>query len=150
MAKDVATATETDVAVSIETNIEGLAGINSMEDALAFLQETGVEVQRFGTGFYPLDKDSLVGVPFVILTAKTVNGDYGEMSVAHVVTGKPVKDQDGNDVTKGLLIDGGTGVHSQLQNYIQVGKSTGLAVPKGLVKSEYDNEHGHGVTFYLA
>jgi hypothetical protein len=145
MTADIATRDGDAIATPILTaNEELLSGITSFADAMQVLQEAGIEPTILGDGFYPLDKESLVGVAFVVLGAKVVNGDYGDMTVMHVVTENPIRNEKGEEVAKGLIVDGSSGIHSQMENYIRVGKVQGLICRKGLVKSTYFYDEDSG------
>jgi hypothetical protein len=95
-----------------------------------------------------LDKESLIGVPFVCLEWTFREGSYGpnsEFVAVQVLCA---------DNTRGVLVDGSTGVKDQLKLISERMLSTGglrpLACRGGLYKSEYTNEYGPGATFYLA
>ena len=135
-----------------------LSGIGSYDDAMALLASEGVVTTIVGDGFYPLDKESLVGVAFVVLGGHSwFSREYGtEVCALRVATQQDAKQADGSPepVRKGLIIDGGTGIYQQAKNYARVDRLIGLVCPKGLTRSEYDTEIDgkkvHGTTFYLS
>lgn len=121
--------------------------ITSFDDAIALLSDAGVvpanAADELGDGFEMLDdKNSLIGVPLIFLNWTFHPGDYGEPFVsAHVVT---------QDNRRYIVNDGGTGICAQLREWTErTGRNAGMYAAKGLRKSEYDNEFGHGVTFYV-
>lgn len=142
---------------SIIDNDDVLRNINSLDDALAYLDQHGLAVQDvedFGTGFHVVDKANLVGVPFVVIGHKIVKGDFGPMSVMFAVT----KNND-----KVILVDGSTGIHEQLVGNEQKGSkgllAAGLRAPfkieRGLTRSDYTykDEKGNDIpatTYYLS
>ena len=118
--------------------------------ALEALREAGLEPQvitEFGDGFSVVDKASLVGTAFVIVADKIVKGDFGPMSVIHLVNAR-------NE--KGIIVDGSTGILAQHQNLLNVrGSLRGLVVPNGLTRSDYEATDAKGnpvsaTTFYLS
>lgn len=121
-----------------------LKAIGSWEQALAVLRESGVDIrdasQELGDGFVGCEKETLIGKPFVIAHAVLTKGDYeGNFVILRVVS------SDG----KWIITDGGTGIRQQLEAYMAEGGNPVGMIVRGLRKSEYDNEHGHGTTFYL-
>lgn len=126
-----------------------LRAVTSFEDAARLLAEHGVAVAdattEIGDGFTLLDdKSALLNVPFLALQWTFAAGDFGpdsEFVVMRVLT---------SNGDKFIITDGGTGLYQQVRDYYdRTGSDGGLLVRRGLRKSEYDNEHGHGVTFYL-
>lgn len=135
----------------------------SYEDALAALEEAGVEVVALETNWSQAEKEALLGRPFLIFDVAFNSGDYaGEFTSVHLIT---------EDGERYFINDGGTGVYAQLKELVATTKQTGgFLVKNGLRKSEYDYdqddrkvvkgeelraalEAGHkvtkGVTFYL-
>lgn len=94
-----------------------------------------------------VDKDKLIGVPFIVIDFTTRVGSYrrddGELGDYISVTIK-TKDND-------LLVfnDGGTGIAGQLAS-VDLEKDLPLYCPQGLRKSEYTNSYGPALTYYLA
>lgn len=129
---------------------EVLRGLATFEEArqLASL-EWGAELDashEIGTGFRILngtEKDRLLGQDFVILSFDfnpgTGMGPFVSMLVVDV------------DNRKFIINDGSTGVYAQLDKFHQARPEIGggIMVKGGLRKSEYDNEFGHGITYYL-
>lgn len=139
--------------VSSTFSDEDLRGITTFADAVALatdqFQEIDTISETLGTGFQVLskdDKESLVGIPFLILSFRFVPGDFGEPYVSMVVVTRPAKD---GSVKKYILNDGGTGIRAQLEAYQQLpgkeGKSGGLYVDKGLRVSRYHTDPKTGV-----
>lgn len=134
----------TDVVKSDQLTAEVLKDISNFEDALNALRANGITPrdgsQELGDGFVMTEKDNLINKNFVIMGYVFTPGDYDdEYTILRVVTG------DG----KFIITDGGTGIRDQLRNYLNGGNNPLGLVIRGLRKSEYDNEHGHGVTYYL-
>jgi hypothetical protein len=131
-----------------------LRGIQSFEDALRVLEAAGVPLadaqEVIGDGFEMCeDKSVLVNQPMVILAWLFAPGDYvddrtgekSEFAIMRLVTGAG---------QKFVVTDGSTGLAAQLRDYeSRTGRMGGLLVKRGFRKSEYDNEFGHGTTFYL-
>lgn len=128
-----------------------LREVTNFDDALALAQETWGGVasasDEIGDGFVMLDdtvggKDKLINVPFIALGWVFTLGDFGaDYLIMRVVT---------KEGGKFIVTDGGTGLCQQVKSYQErTGKNGGLYVERGLRKSEYDNEFGHGVTHYL-
>lgn len=139
-----------------------LAGIDSFDAALAALASEGVQPETmddYGTGFKVCnDKDRLIKVPFVILSWKFNQGDFGLFVSAEIVT---------KHGEKFILNDGSTGIKDQLvmveEQRRKRGHPTpnaGLLVEGGLTRSDYktmipDGKTGELVesaatTYYLA
>lgn len=128
---------------------QDLRSIQSFEDAQRLIAEAlGGETladatYEIGDGFTMLDdKNALLNVPFVAVQWAFTPGDYGaEYVIMRVLTERG---------DKYVIVDGGTGICDQMREYTRRTKrNAGLLVKRGLRKSEYDNEFGHGVTFYL-
>lgn len=126
-----------------------LADIGTFTDALQTINDAGIKVTDItdlGTGFRVVpDKQQLVGVPFVIIGWKQRVGEYGDMTVAFIVT------EPGD---KWILVDGSTGIHNQLSSLTRRGVTGGVLVRDGLTVSSYEYEDGDGNkrparTFYL-
>ena len=117
----------------------------------AKLQNLGYSIHsadEFGGGVPRLNKDSLVGVPFVIVEIKKHDSkEYGGIFYfCHVVT---------VDGREGYFSDGGVGIPETLSAFIlETGQLGGLLCKNGLSKSEYspDPETGRpgGTTYYIA
>lgn len=134
-----------------------LGDIRSLADAFDALSQNGIAVrdisEHYGTGFEVAEKDVLVGKPFVILQSAFYESDFdtqdGVFVTLYVVT---------EDQNKWIINDGSTGICAQMLRIAKregitpghkvVGPSA-LMVKRGLTRSEYTNEHGAGVTFYL-
>lgn len=145
--------TGTDIVLSNPDNVvsfepDDLRSIASFQDAMRLVEDTlgGTVVdasEEIGDGFTMLDdKDKLINVPFIALQWRFTPGDFGKQYVImRVVT-------DTGD--KYVITDGGTGIAQQMASFTERTKRTGgLLVKRGLRKSEYDNEFGHGTTHYL-
>lgn len=125
---------------------DNLRDIKSMEDAIALLDgQVDNSADVIGTGADILsgaDKDKLLGIPFLAISWSFNLGDFGPFVSINVITDKG---------DKYVINDGSTGIRDQLVAFTdQSGRQTGLLCRKGLRKSEYDNEHGHGVTYYIS
>lgn len=136
-----------------------LRDLENIDDAYDLLtQEYGtVEVAEkvIGSGFSLLDKAGkarLVGEPLLILHVmfpqsrehRDDDGNWLHYAVAHVMT---------KDGRKLILIDGGSGIYQQLEEWsVRTGRQGGLYVGAGLRESTYDlpDGTGEGTTYYLA
>jgi len=146
-------ATKSDV-VKLEKNLvadlELMQSIRSFDDAIALLESEGIEVvssEQFGDGFSVANKDSLVGVPFLVLNMRWADGDHGEFVIIHTMTKTGVKS---------IIVDGSTGIYKQSLEYRRVGKIQGVFIREGLIRSTYDytdektGELKPATTFYLS
>lgn len=134
--------------------------ITSFEDAIHVLQAAGVTpvnfADEYGDGFELCKgkdaKATLVGVPFVILGIKMIEGDFEDKgtkslyAVIHLVT---------KDGRKLILLDGGTGVCATAQSMLERGHDAGIYVESGLRRSDYEfiDEKGNkspATTFYFS
>lgn len=151
--------TADDISTDVRFTDEMLGALQNFDDVLALFKSQGVEVQSaedFGTGFRVVEKQTLVGVPFVILEFTHRLGDFGDYVSVLAVT---------RNGSKVVFNDGSTGVCSQLALIAdQRGKAghphptKGLLVERGLSRSDYTamipNRDGELVetpatTFYL-
>lgn len=141
--------------ITVKLSDDALKGITSFEDALTLLAETYgeesivVASEVLGDGFAVLDsknKNTLIGVAFVLVNWDFSVGDNGEYVVARIVTA---------DGRKLVMIDGSTGICKQLQSYsANTGKYAGMVVKNGLRQSTYDYTDDKGetksaTTYYL-
>lgn len=129
---------------------ETLSQIDSFEAAVALVSanygkgELIEQVADYGTGFMVLvDNSKLIGVPFVIVQWAFNEGDFGLFASAEIVTKSPITDN-GITGSKWIVNDGSTGIFRQLQSVThartRAGRAdthAGLAVPRGLTKTEY-------------
>jgi|SRR4051812_22485279 hypothetical protein len=130
-----------------------LRSVDNFDDALAMVTEAHGPLQDaadvLGDGFTLLDKNGkslLEGIPLVVMEWQFRQGDFGSPFVSVRIA---ARHRDGS-MGKYIINDGGTGIAEQLAKYTkETGKQGGLIVGKGLQKSEYDNEFGHAVTWYL-
>ncbi len=114
---------------------ETLGSIQSFEDAIAVLRDSGIEVhstREYGDGFDVIDdKSKLVDVPFIIMGMQfPTKAKFGDgFVVLRIVT---------KDGGKYFLTDGSTGVYKQALLYASKGITTGLFCEKGLIRSDYE------------
>ncbi len=138
---------------------DNLTDIKSFKDAMAAFETIGIAVESasdYGTGFTVVDKNRLVAVPFFVLEWRfntSEIGETGEFVSLAVMT---------NRDEKWVINDGGSGLYAQMKRItarrIAAGSPTpqnGLAVPAGLVRSDYKAEDAKGnlipaTTFYLS
>lgn len=129
---------------------ETLASISSLEDAVAILNGSGIEVTDIadlGDGFGIGDKNEYVNVPLMVLDWKFSDGDYGDkFAIFRVVTA---------DGRKAVLTDGSTGIRQQLENFSRRNINGGVLVKRGLTRSDYEyvDEKGKKTpasTFYFS
>jgi hypothetical protein len=132
-----------------------LAAIDGFESALAALDTAGFSyesISDYGTGFRVIEKDKVIGVPFIVMEWRFNEGDFGEFCSAAIVT----KNGD-----KFVINDGSTGIRLQLQMVTaariaqgKVNPQAGLMVPNGLTVSSYETEIDGKMTkartFYLS
>lgn len=117
-----------------------LSEIKSFEDAANLLKDVGaviVDVTEYGTGFKVVEKDSLVGVPFVILSATFREGDYGDDGYVSIEA--VTKNND-----KVVINDGSSGIRDQMRRIVaqrhKAGVNmpdAGIVCPDGLTRSDY-------------
>lgn len=131
---------------------DALRSLSSFDDALKLAERVHGQVENvadvLGDGFTLVnDKADLEGLAMILLEWTFRQGDYDRpyvsvRAVARLKNGQP---------WKVIFNDGGSGIAEQLAKHTKkTGKTGGLVVPKGLNRSEYDNEFGHGITYYLA
>ena len=112
-------------------------------DALRHLQETGAEVVTFeGSPWHVIDKEELVGKPFLVMGYRVnPGGDFGTfVSLMAVVDGE-VRDKSGQFANKVVINDGSTGIANQWQAIVQSGQAKiPMLCPNGLRKSTYEYE----------
>jgi hypothetical protein len=146
------TKSATDVAIQqVKIDDETLRSIGDFDTAMRVATEAvGAPAvsaaDELGTGFELLgkdDKNRLVGVPFIAIQWAFQAGDYAsEFVTMHVVT---------KDNARYIVNDGSTGIAQQLRDYTdRTGRTGNMLVPKGLVRSDYENEFGEGTTYYLS
>lgn len=154
------TATEqaiTNTAPRVFSEVE-LASITDFDSAVALINSKGIkpkDISDYGSGFEVVtDKNTLVGVPFIILEWHTNKSDYDEKGYlsATLIT---------KDGRKLVLNDGGTGIPVQLAEIAAARTADGdpnptasLICAKGLRRSDYEyvNDKGRKATastFYL-
>lgn len=130
---------------------ETLREITSFDEAFAAAQDAFGGVidasQEIGTGFDLLNteaKDSLSGVPFIIVEMAFNHGDMGEFVSVVAVT---------EHNRRVIFNDGSTGIYKQLKQLNdRTGRVGGILVKGGLRRSDYPatDERPAGTTYYLA
>lgn len=142
---------QTDTASVVKSGLtaDDYASIESFQDALALVGDKlgGVVIDSadLGDGFAVVEeKDTLLGVPFIVLAVNIGNGDHGEFVSCRIVT---------EDGRKLVVNDGSTGIYAQIKMLWEKRPETKgkpIICRNGLRKSEYDHpEHGHAKTYYL-
>jgi hypothetical protein len=136
---------------------QALSNIDGFEAAMAALEDAGVgyeSISDYGTGFTVIDKERLVGVPFVALEWRFNASDMSEAGFVSVA----VVTKHGE---KFVINDGSTGIREQLQNITALRATrnhktpqAGLLVPGGLTVSSYTYTDDKGKqiparTYYL-
>lgn len=114
---------------------EELRNLKSWSEVVALSGKPIVNVAEteLSTGFSVVtDKNSLVGVPFILLDWTFSMGDMGEFVSANIIT---------RDDRKLILNDGSTGICAQLHR-LTPGAPIGVA--RGLRKSEYARKDENG------
>jgi len=135
-----------------------LRGIESFDDALALIEREYGNIlyaeDEIGSGFVQMAKHTLLEVPFAILTINFPKSDKftgPDGAPVHFAAINLVT-QDGR---KGWLVDGGTGIYAQLDEWcMRTNRHGGLMVRRGLRESRYDYTDADGktseaVTYYL-
>lgn len=129
---------------------DDLRDLESFDDFLNKALEDGMPRANaedvWGDGFQQIDKEELIGVPFVIVSwtfSKSKKFSNAEFVTVRVVT---------QDNRKLFFTDGSTGIYKQLKNIPQPGV---LLCEYGLRKSEYDYKDEKGKvtrarTYYFA
>lgn len=138
---------------------DDLANIVNFDDAIRALAALNLDaadsMADYGTGFEVVDKEKLIGIPFIILQWAFHQSDLNDdgFVAAHVVTA---------DGRKCIITDGSTGVCAQLRTVTEKREKAGkqnthgaLHVPGGLVRSDYkftdaDGKERPATTYYLS
>ena len=144
----------------ITSNEDALREIKTFGDAIALLESSGIAAvnyeEEYGDGFALIKgddaKQSLVGVPFVILGIRLIEGDYEQAGVKAIYAAIHLVTQDGRKI---VMIDGGTGVGATAMKMADRGHVSGVYVPKGLRRSDYEYIDNQGnkspaTTFYFS
>lgn len=139
--------------LALTNDEDTLRDIASVSDVMDLFAKSGIsvtDVTDLGSGFVVTDKSQLVKVPFVVLSMKTVKGDFGPMVVIHLVT-----TEDSQPMRKCIIVDGSTGIYDQAVKYLEKGYGAGLRFPRGLVRSDYTFTNDKGTeqdatTYYLS
>lgn len=143
-----------EVVVAPLTSIRAIDDMDTTE-FLAWLKEEGVDLAEFDGGSnwdLEKDKDTLVGVPFIVAKVRFNDGTMGKFAsvCCFLEDGRKVIFNDGSS----------TGVMAQLKNWTEKNnRDTGIVCAKGLRRSDYfyeeEQEDGTTVkrpakTYYLA
>lgn len=90
-----------------------------------------------------VEKDTLVGVPFIIVETKWHEGDFGAYAAVLAIT---------KDNRRVVFTDGSTGIYAQLQRLQEMtgGRLAGIACRNGLRRSDYEHNGRSARTYYLA
>lgn len=129
-------ATSTEIATVRAFNDAELRSIQTFAEVEALFAEKGIQPIEVGNGFEMIEKkDSLIGVPFIILDARFSDGDYGTFVICEIIT---------KDNFKGVIIDGSMGIREQVRALIEERTAagvehaaSGIVVKRGLTKSDY-------------
>lgn len=137
--------TPTEVILSADAR----ADMQSFDDAIQTLSQSGIEVHNvedFGDGFMPVEKATLIDVPFIIVDVNQYEGDQGQFTVIHAMT---------KDNRKVIFTDGGKGIHKSVTDLMEDGKSlVGSYCKGGLTASHYEYVDNDGnkrpaTTYYI-
>lgn len=108
------------------------------------LASSTTEVAQYleGGRLEQLDKDSLIGQPFVIVEASFRDGDKARYAFLHVVC---------RDGREGYFTDGGVGIMPVVERWLADGASRHLLCSKGLRRSDYEANalRPAGTTYYF-
>lgn len=135
-----------------EISKEPIPYVESFEDALQkFADSDGVitidDYEKLD------DKEALIGKPFVIMRwwfTPSELGERGEFAVLKIITKEPLYDPHGTARTKFTVVDGSTGIYSQLREITdRTNSSGGLVCRNGLRASRYEYQGMPATTFYL-
>lgn len=144
------TAAKGELARQEEISREPIPYVESFEDAV---QQFGDDVATIDDYEKLDDKEALVGKPFAIVRwwfTPSDLGSAGEFAVLKIVTKDPLYDPQGNERTKFTVVDGSTGIYTQLRQITdRTGKSGGLVCRNGLRVSRYEYQGMPASTFYL-
>lgn len=135
---------------------DDFSSLTSFDDAVALLQGAGIELKNasdvLGSGFAVLkNKDLLIGVPFIAIQWRFIDGNNGRFAAVHVMAKMP----GAKEALRYILVDGSLwGICKQLTAYTEkTGVNKGLLVDNGLSRSDYETEvNGEqisGTTYYL-
>lgn len=141
-----------------------LSEVKSFDDVLALFNLSGIvaeSMKDYGAGFDMVEKSTLVGVDFMAVQWRFIDGDFGDSGDKFVYVQAMTKHGE-----KVSFTDGSTGIKDQLQNVTSQRMTRGHAFPTagllvmgGLVRSDYTvkipNKNGELVptpatTFYLS
>lgn len=110
------------------SDVDAMEQVTSWSDAIATIQSQGIEVTVVDE-FTLVEKDVLVGKPFVVLSYSFSAGSYSKSFVSvRVMT---------EQNEKLVFNDGSTGVRDQLQRLADKGIQTGILCSHGLRVSEF-------------
>jgi hypothetical protein len=127
---------------------DDFAEISTFAEAAAILNDAGigiVDISDYGDGFKIVDKADLVKKDFIVLDSQFKDGDMGEYVI---ITGMT------RDNQKFVFADGSTGIKDQMKELHEKGRTKGIYVEGGLVRSDYEYEDDKGkkipaTTFYF-
>lgn len=128
------------------TDIVGnLTNLTEIEQAF---ESAGLPVLDFasiaGDGWGDVvDKDTLLGVPFLIADVKFHSGDFGDYAAVLAVK---------LDGTRVVFTDGSSGIYRQLVALEEQlgGRMSGIACRSGLRRSDYEKDGRAARTYYIA
>ena len=136
------------VEVSHKSAVEIVADTITIADAEAAFLAAGLPVLDFasltGDSWGEIvDKQTLVDVPFLIVDVKFNQGDFGEYAAVLIML---------KDGSRAVFTDGSSGVCQQLLRLQDMtdGRMAGIAVRRGLKKSEYEKDGRLAHTYWLA
>lgn len=117
-----------------------LATMTDFNSVKAIFDSAQVAIESFdeyGTGFKVVEKDTLIGVPMILVEWRFNNGKYGEVFVSVAAVTKHNE--------KVIFNDGSTGIRQQLQTVTRQRTEkqhstpqAGLLVENGLTRSDYE------------
>lgn len=134
--------------VTQAVNPDNFDSVSSFDEAVSVLEDLGVAIHNAedlsDNDFIVVDQATLVGVPFLVLSARMNQGKFGDFLTFHAIT------KDGRKV---IVNDGSTGLKRQA---LALGSAfVGSLHQRGLRISEYTYEDDQGgqiaaKTYYFA
>lgn len=108
----------------------------TFEEMEEFFASEGGILTFEGSAYSVLDKDKLIGVPFMIADVRFWHSDKYDREAVSVMllTKTTIEDKD-----HFVINDGSTGIYEQVKQMVQSsGRKAGIMCPNGLRVSEYD------------
>ena len=142
--------TGNNVTTNVRLSDEALAGITSYEDAVRAINEAGGKIESaadYGNGFAVVEKETLIGIPLLLIEWRFNEGDNGDFVSVEALT------KNGEKV---VFNDGSTGLRDQLHLITTRREEAGVASPQmgllcptGLTAKTYKRKDETGALLYV-